>query len=214
MTYVYDLILNYRDELYEFYEWDKQDEISHIKRINLLKITSKDYNNLLDNNIKFNDDLLIDIFNHTEIYENKKVVTIPYALLVTDGYRVMALLLNNDGLILQYSSLLLDEEEDVLEISIRIPIVKIAYNILEHKEIDYLTRIEKQIVKYLQKDIANSYSKKDYDKLKYLYYEYFNQENDNIELVYHKLMNILKDEINNKHYDLYNLIKLSYSNKT
>lgn len=212
MTFVYDLILNFNDDLYEFYEWEKNDFYYHVKRINLIKIKENDYDKLLLNNIKINDDILLDIFNKCEIYEQKKVKEIPYGLLVTDSVRVMGIIFNSEGLITKYSSLLLDEEEDVLEISNRLPIITLAYNILDTREISNLTRNEKKMIKYIEKDINNSYKNKNYHKLKYLYYEYFNIEGDDIEKIYHELLNILYKDINKKHYDLYNLIKLSYSN--
>ena len=58
MTYIYDLILNFHNELLEFYEWDKNDEIIHIKRISLIKIKSSVYNEILDNEIpRMKDDI-------------------------------------------------------------------------------------------------------------------------------------------------------------
>ena len=66
MTYIYDLILNFHNELLEFYEWDKSDNIHHIKRINLIKIKSSTYNEILDYDIVFNNNFLTEIFNKCE----------------------------------------------------------------------------------------------------------------------------------------------------
>jgi len=213
MTYIYDLILNFHNELLEFYEWDKSDNIHHIKRINLIKIKSSTYNEILDYDVVFDNDFLIEIFNKCEYFQEKKVKNLPYAFLVTDSYRVMALLLNNEGKIIKYSSLLLDEEEDTLEISIRVPLTKLEYNKLERKEKNNLTRRENTILKYLKKELNNCYKNKDDAKLKYLYYEYSNKKNDDINSIYTFLTNELNKDVTEKHYNLYNLIKLSYSNK-
>ena len=40
MTYIYDILLNFKDELIEFYDWNKNDNIIHIRKIPLLKITA------------------------------------------------------------------------------------------------------------------------------------------------------------------------------
>ena len=42
MNYIYDVVLNFQDELIEFYEWSSEDTIDHIKRIpiNQLKTTT------------------------------------------------------------------------------------------------------------------------------------------------------------------------------
>lgn len=213
MTYIYDLILNFHNELLEFYEWDKNDNFYHIKRINLIKIKSSTYNEILDYDVVFDNNFLVEIFNKCEYFQEKKVKNLPYAFLVTDSYRVMALLLNNEGKIIKYSSLLLDEEEDTLEISIRVPLTKLEYNKLERKEKNNLTRRENTILKYLKKELNNCYKNKDEAKLKYLYYEYSNKKNDDINSIYDYLTNELNKDVTDKHYNLYNLIKLSYSNK-
>ena len=111
MTYIYDVIFNFDNDLYDFYEWDKTDNYYHIKKVNLLRIDSKTYNDLLDNRVKFNDDLFMDIFHKCEYYDKKKIKTFPYAFLVTDTYRSMALMLDDDLKVIKYSSLLLDEED-------------------------------------------------------------------------------------------------------
>jgi len=213
VTYVYDLVLNFHDDLYEFYEWDKSDLIYHIKRINLIKVSSEDYNNILDNYVKMTDDFLLSIFNKCEYFENRSVLTIPYAILLTDTYRVMAITLDMDGNVLKYSSLLLDEEEDVLDISERLASINLDYQILSTRDKNNeFTRYEKHILQYIKKDLEECYEEKNVSKLKYLYYEYFNRQNDNIEKIYHSLIHEL-EHFQDKHRNLYQLIKLSLSRK-
>ena len=213
MTYVYDLVLNFNSELYEFYEWNKEDDIYHIKRINLIKIDSKTYNDILENEVIFNDDFLLTIFNKCEYFENRKVEEIPYALLITDTLRVMGIMLDMYGNVIKYSSLLLDEEEDVLDISDRLGVLKLSYQIKRKKNsTNNLTRYENNIIKYIKKDLNFCYKEKDLSKLKYLYYEYFNRQCNDIDKIYYCLISEL-DNVNERHYNLYNLIKLSLSHK-
>lgn len=215
MSYVYDLVLNFNSELYEFYEWKKDDIVYHIKRINLVKVDSAVYNAILDNIVVFNDDFLLSIFNKCEYYNNRVVTTIPYAFLLTDAYRVIGLILDSSGKIIKYSSLLLDEEEYVLDLCDKLGNIKLNYRIIKkNNRNDFRTRQETFIIKYIKKDLNIDYQKKDLNKLKYLYYEYFNKECDDINLIYQELMNELNKDISDKHYNLYNLIKLSYSGKT
>lgn len=213
MTYIYDLILNFHNELLEFYEWDKNDDIIHIKRISLIKIKSSIFNEILDNEVVFQTSFLGEIFNKCEYFDQKKIKNLPYALLITDSYRVMALILNSEGKVIKYSSLLLDEEEDTLEISIRVPLTKLEYNMVKKKEKNNLTRRENSILKYIKKELNNAYEMRDEAKLKYLYYEYSNKKNDDIDSIYDYLIKELTKDVTEKHYNLYNLIKLSYSNK-
>jgi len=212
MTYVYDLILNFNDELYDFYEWNTDDNLYHIKRINLIKIDGKAYNDIIDNKVKLNDELLLSIFNKCEYIDNRKILTIPYAILLSDSYRVMAIILDMNGNIIKYSSLLLDEEEEVLDVTERLGVLKLDYKIKEKKIKNNLTRYENNILKYIRKDLIKSYKEKNINKLKYLYYEYFNRHCDDIDNIYNSLMNEL-NEYNVKHSNLYNLIKLSLKGK-
>ncbi len=213
MTYIYDIILNFQNDLYEFYEWNNDDNIYHIKRIYLMKINSKTYNDILDNKVILNEELMLNIFNKSEYYDNKKILTIPYTIILTDSYRVMAIMMNMDGLIIKYSSLLLDEEEEVLELSERLATVKITYQIVEKKGKSNLTRNEKNILKYIKRDLNNTYQEKNIHKIKYLYYEIFNKQCNDFNKMYHELMDILNDKMDKRHYNLYHLIKLSLMHK-
>lgn len=215
MSYVYDLVLNFNNNYYEFYEWKKEDNIYHIKRIHLIKVDSKTYNEIFDNIVVFDNDFLLSIFNKCEFYNNRNVENIPYAFLLTDSYRVMGLFLDSDGKIVKYSSLLLDEEEYVLDLCDKLACIKLNYSIIgKRNRFEFQTRLERHIIKYIRKDLNDDYEKKDINKLKYLYYEYFNKQSDDIDDIYHSLINELDKDLNEKHYNLYNLIKLSYSGKT
>ncbi len=211
MTYIYDIILNFDNEFFEFYEWMKEDEIFHIKRIFLAKVNGKCYDDFLKKKIQVSDEFLLSLFHKCEYYDNRSTKTIPYAILLTDSYRVMAVILKSDGSVSKYSSLLLDEEEDVLSVSDKLATIKIDYKILSNKKDgeNYLTRYEKNLIKYIKKDLNNCYKKKDLNKLEYLYYEYFNQKCHDLDLIYQKLLKELEKDLTEKHYSLYQLIKLS-----
>ena len=125
MCYVYDIVLNFNDEIYEFYEWKKDDNLSHIKRINLVRVDTLTYNVIYNNIVSFNDEFLLSIFNKCEIYNNRTINTIPYAFLLTDMYRAMGIILDNNGKTIKYSSLLLDE-------------VKLDFKVIKKKKIIFL----------------------------------------------------------------------------
>lgn len=212
MTYVYDLVLNFNEILYDFYEWDRNDSYFHIKKISVIRVDSKTYNEIIDNKIRFNDDYFINIFNKCEYYDKKKIKTFDYVFLLTDTYRTIALMLDEELNVIKYSSLLLDEEEEVNEISSRVPLIKLEYNIIEKHSFSNLTRYEKRILNYIEKDLHKSYKNKDLNKLRYLYYEYFNEESDDLEEIYKSLIESL-EKYDVKHNNLYKLIKLSCNTK-
>lgn len=213
MTYIYDIVLNFNNDFYDFFEWNKDDEIYHIKRIYLMKINTKTYNDFINKKIQIMGDFLLNIFHKCEYFDNREVKEIPYALLVTDSYRVMGIMLDGNGNIIKYSSLLLDEEEDILNISTHLGIVKLNYQIKGDINTDSLTRFERKLIKYIKKDLTISYKDNNLSKLKYLYYEYFSKDCDDINKIYQDLVNELNN-INDKHYNLYHLIKLSYLHKS
>ena len=214
MSYAYDIVLNFNSELYEFFEWNKEDIIYHIKKINIFLVDSKSYNDIFDNIVLFNKDFLSTIYNKCEYYSNRKLGNISYAFLLTDSYRVIGIILDSSGKIIKYSSLLLDDEEDVLDLSHKIEKIKLDYKIISRRnKNEFQTRREKNIIKYIKNDLVKEYRQNNISKLRYLYYEYFNKSSDDIDKIYQDLLNELENSIDDKHYHLYNLIKLSYSGK-
>ena len=51
MDYIYDIVLNFQDEYYDFYEWHPSDKIVNIAKIPIYKISSKTYLNIKNNNV-------------------------------------------------------------------------------------------------------------------------------------------------------------------
>lgn len=216
MIHIYDLLLNWTDtdKVYEFYEWDLNDDLEHIKRIPLFKVNEEDYTNILNNDIVINEEFLNIIKNRTEIYTNKKISKVVYATLLTDGIRTFAIEFNDKGENIYKSKLLLDEEEETVDMSYKLQVSKIKYKIVNNrKDNPFETRLEDKIEKFLLKEFDDCYMKSQQEKLKYLYTEYFNDNQDNIDIIYKKLKNSFKDGINYKHNRIYELLKLSYTKK-
>lgn len=211
MTYIYDILLNFNNDFYEFYEWEKSDNITHIKKIPIYKVSSKVIEDFLTKKIKLDDPITYEILNKTEVFDNKKIKTLKYACLFTDSYKVIAVLLNDDLSIFKVSDLLLDESCDTIDISKRCNLVSVAYNIIgKKKDYVFLTRKEIKIRKYLINEFKNAYREKDINKLEYLYFEYFNKSSSEIETIYEELINSLSKEITFKHIKLYELLKLCH----
>lgn len=216
MINIYDLLLNWTDttKVYDFYEWEINDDLEHVKKIPLFKVTKEDYINILNSDIKVDNNFLELIKNHTEIYTNKKTTKVTYATLLTDGIRTFAIEFNSKGESIYKSKLLLDEEEETIDMSYKLQIRKIKYNVIkEKKDNPYKTRLEDKIENFLKKEFEECYIKSKKEKLIYIYMEYFNDVKDNIDEIYIDLKNSLKDGINSKHNKIYELLKLSYMQK-
>lgn len=75
MTYIYDVLLNFSDteRIVEFFEWNNNDSIDHIKRIPLIRISSKSLNDLINNNIVVEKEFLDKIKDLTLMYKKTKI---------------------------------------------------------------------------------------------------------------------------------------------
>ena len=215
MTYIYDIVLNFHHDYYEFYEWDNNDDLLQIKKIALMRINCNDFNNILNKKVLFDDSFLLNIFHKCEYFENKKIISIPYSVIFTDSYRTVAIMIDLDNNIIKYSSLTLEDEEDVIFLGEKIGITKVKYQILgDNNNINnYKTRKELEMISYIKDDILESYNKKNVEKLKYLYSEYFDIKSNNIEKIKKDLEEELTKDIGEKHFNLYRLIKLSRCQK-
>ena len=52
MNYIYDIVLNFQDNYYNFFEWNREDKIKNIIKIPLYRVSDKDINILKNNIIK------------------------------------------------------------------------------------------------------------------------------------------------------------------
>ena len=76
MIYVYDMILNWmdKDRVYEFFEWEINDEIEHIKRIPLFKIKSNVFDDIINYDFKVDEEFLDKIHNLSEKYTTTNII--------------------------------------------------------------------------------------------------------------------------------------------
>ncbi len=203
MIYIYDILLNFsKNKIYDFYEWDKEDKIDHVKKIKLIKVNSKTMDDLFTYNITLLDVKKSELEKGCELFKNKQIKK---AMLFTDGYRVLAVLFNDQYKSIARSKLLLEEELDVLDISEKLNEVELIYKKNTKIEEEFYTRKELEIKQKLEREIKKAYKKQEVNKLGYIYIEYFNKEEKNIEILYQDLLDSLK-EINEKHIKLLDML--------
>ncbi|MDD4547388.1 MAG: hypothetical protein PHI05_01420 [Bacilli bacterium] len=209
MNYIYDVLLNYNNELYECYEWNLNDNIIHIRRIPLIKISSKNLIEMRENQIKISDDLLSQIKGKTEIFSKKKDELYDYASIFSDGLDALGIVFDVEGNSILKSKMLFDEEGEVLEVCDRLPENEIKYSIICKEIIDpFKTRFERIVDKYIKNEIKLI---QDIDKLKYLYYECFNETEDDKGKIVKRINNELKynwDVISKVLYDFFKLTSI------
>ena len=58
MNYIYDIVLNFNSNYYEFYEWNKNDNIINVRKIPVFKVDNQTYYDFKFNDIIVNNDFL------------------------------------------------------------------------------------------------------------------------------------------------------------
>lgn len=216
LIYVYDLLVNFQDgvKLYDFYEWNSNDQIEHIKKMCLVKINTNQMSDILKYNIKIEKTFLESIDSKTEVFKGNKIAIIPYACLFTDGNRVVAIEFFDDGVSVYKSKLIIEEEEDILSLADRINFYDFKYKKLTTNQSNiFLTRKEIYIKNFLVREINNCYKNEMYSKLNYLYSEYFNENSNDISKDYIKLVNSMNIMLNENHFRLYSILRMSNKKK-
>lgn len=192
MIYIYDILLNLRqmDEGLEFYEWKEDDLIEHIKKVPLFKVSKTLIEDLFTNKLQLDITILPKIRNKAICYFNGETKQIPYLVLLSDGRKCFAVELDNKGNTLYKSSLLLDEEEEVLEMTEELVELPIGYKKTKIKNNkDQLTRFEKDNQKFLLRELEKIKDNK--EEINYLYEEYFDNNLTSID----DKFNTLKDNV-------------------
>lgn len=206
MNYIYDVLLNFNKVLYDFYEWNKEDLIIHIRKTPFFKVSEKTMLDIINNKIKVNSDLLYKLYNKTEIISKSKIELLKYVSIISDDKMALALKFNNEGKVISYSKFLLEEEEEIIEYSKDLEYMSFDYEILNKNIYEFKTKREVNIKKYLMKQIENLLKEQKHEKIKYIYLECFNERKDtqyiikniysdldkNWETVYIKLYNLFK----------------------
>ncbi len=214
MTYIYDVLLNFTDEdrLIEFFEWEEADILEHIKRIPLVRISSKQLSELLKSAVNLEKPFLDKIKGLTTLY--KKTKNLEYALLVSDLNKVIGLEFNSNGELISRSSLLLDEEEEIIEECCDLTEERLPYKII-HKNSPtvFLTRQELKRRNYLLKEIETLFKENNVDKLNYLYEELYHNIDGSLQDKYLHIKKDLETNYSSVHNDLYDIVRLSYIKK-
>ena len=201
MNYIYDIYLNFNECLYDFFDWNKNDKLVHIKMIPIFKTTEENIKDIITHNIKLKEKYF-NCINKKTIVWNKSDKYKNYVLFCDDT-NVIAIEFNNSGKSIRKSSLLINEELEILETTCKLKIKNIEFDIL-NKNINLLkTRKQIKEENFINEELKNIDSK----KLDYIYFECFGKHENNKKLVMNKLLNLSK---NSKTYkNLYNILKLT-----
>lgn len=196
MNYIYDILVNWNTVLYDFYAWEINDEITHIRKIPIIKVSTTTLFDLENFKVAISEHFLKQIWKQTETFTNKSQKTLDYVSLFSDGETVLAIKFNQNGLSTFKSKLLIDEEEEILEIVLRMKETELPYKLIKREKQVFQTRHEIERKGYLKKELKKLKKESSYGKLKYLYYECFNEKIEEKEKMLIRLEDALKENRN------------------
>lgn len=207
MKYIYDIILNFNERLYEFYEWKDTDNIEYIKKIPIVKVTDKVFSDLKNNEVIVEEKFIKEIYNRCEVYTDYGIERINYACLfcVDDG--VIALEFNSNGKSIYISDMCIDEMIDILEYVKKLTVYDLDYKLSIMHQKYLVTREEESMINFIKREISSISKSENIDKLRYIYYECFNRKEENVS----KIFLDLDEYISENPSKLFNLLMLSYS---
>ena len=215
MNYIYDITLNFnKNNLYEFYEWKDEDEVEFILKIPVFKVSYEDFISIKNNDIIVSKNFLNLILDKTEVYAPNSIKIIKYSCVLACEKSVVALEFDSDGKSYMKSNISVDEEEEILDY-----VSDIKYSIIDYKvtnkknnKLNFCTREERETQKYLLNKIEKMLKNNEDSKLKYIFYEIYNEKTDDVDRIYSKLINITKNK-DSKFIKLKNLIYLIENKK-
>lgn len=206
MIFIYDILVNFNDYLYNFYEWNSNDLVEHIRKIYLLRVSDKTYNDFINYKVILPKEILISIKNKTEVFSYQKLENIKYACVVSNTKDSVALVFNENGEIVESSKISIEEENEINNIALSLSVKKFEYKISNRvNNYSYFTRNERKLLKLINYKINEFKDNK--ELIEYLYYEWFLKKPKG-KNAYNELIKDINKKVSDKHYEFLNLLNL------
>ena len=202
MNFIYDIVLNFNKDFYNFFEWNKNDNVINVKKIPIFLIDNDTFTSMKYDNVIVSKDFIDLIRDKTYTYTRSKL---GISCLVSNNKEVIAVLFNDNGNLIKRSSLMLDEEEEVLDEIENDSLYKI--NIIKRRKVN-IENVNRNIKE--KKDFLIKYINKETNdiNLKYLYYDYFERDENNIKTIKSDLIKEIKNNWNKRFDSFYNTVKI------
>lgn len=169
MKYAYDVVLDFNDEFYNFYEWDTSDTITYVKKIPIYKVTNDIINDFKTNNISL-DVSFIQTIPISLVYKEIFVEKVYGLMIIASTDTSIALNFDNNGKVLKISDVQLDDLEEIIDLTNKMKCTNIKYEVLSEKKKRLVIRNEVNMVDFINTKIDSIKNK---DEIKYIYYECF-----------------------------------------
>ncbi len=208
MNYVYDILSNFNQELYDFYDWDKNDNFTHLRKVPSFRVSKEVLVDLMFKKVKIKCNLLKLIKDKTQVFTKEGVDVIEYCFIVSDSVNALGVILDEDGVVYKRSKFLVSEELEINKCLKTSKIYNVEYNLLSSKtHYSNMTRNEEKVTNLILNELELIMDST--DKIDYLYYEWFNTNKGKNK--YKKLVSSIKSSYTSKHeyiLELLNLLKI------
>lgn len=208
MNYVYDILSNFNQELYDFYDWDKNDNFTHLRKVPSFRVSKEVLVDLMFKKVKIKGNLLKLIKDKTQVFTKEGVDVIEYCFIVSDSVNALGVILDEDGVVYKRSKFLVSEELEINKCLKTSKIYNVEYNLLSSKtHYSNMTRNEEKVTNLILNELELIMDST--DKIDYLYYEWFNTNKGKNK--YKKLVSSIKNSYTSKHeyiLELLNLLKI------
>lgn len=208
MNYVYDILSNFNQELYDFYDWDKNDNFTHLRKVPSFRVSKEVLVDLMFKKVKIKGNLLKLIKDKTQVFTKEGVDVIEYCFIVSDSVNSLGVILDEDGVVYKRSKFLVSEELEINKCLKASKIYNVEYNLLSSKtHYSNMTRNEEKVTSLILNELELIMDST--DKIDYLYYEWFNTNKGKNK--YKKLVSSIKSSYTSKHeyiLELLNLLKI------
>lgn len=208
MNYVYDILSNFNQELYDFYDWDKNDNFTHLRKVPSFRVSKEVLVDLMFKKVKIKGNLLKLIKDKTQVFTKEGVDVIEYCFIVSDSVNALGVILDEDGVVYKRSKFLVSEELEINKCLKASKIYNVEYNLLSSKtHYSNMTRNEEKVTNLILNELELIMDST--DKIDYLYYEWFNTNKGKNK--YKKLVSSIKSSYTSKHkyiLELLNLLKI------
>ena len=105
MNFIYDIVLNFNKDFYNFFEWNKNDNIINVKKIPIFLIDNDTFTSMKYDNVIVSKEFINLIRDKTYTYTRSKL---GISCLISNNKEVIAVLFNDNGNLIKRSSLMLD----------------------------------------------------------------------------------------------------------
>ncbi|MBR1679937.1 MAG: hypothetical protein IJ704_04785 [Bacilli bacterium] len=201
MKIINDIVLNFDEIAYPFYEWRREDPIEKYKRVPIIRVPSATLKDLFLYKIKL----------QKSFFQNRpknSIITI-----FTTKKDNIAIEFDDSGKELYRSRLTIQEDLNICELAYSMKEEEIQYlrleKITEPKELRIAT-LEKSLIKTELNTLKIS---NNLDKLSYLYYEWFSENEEDINQMILRCHQELEKEYTPKIHEIAKIIKQTYKEK-